>query len=244
MKVVGTLVPRRLYRYLAGLRRQTSVGGVDFGDLRRLTPISTMWGEDRGIPIDRFYIERFLSPFAGDVRGRTLEVGTDLYTVQFGGDRVTHSDVLHVAEDNPKVTVIADLTRGDGLESSAYDCVILTQTLQFIYDVRSALATVHRILAPGGTLLATFPGISKLSRYDMDRWGHHWGFTTASARRLFSEPFGDSELHIEAYGNVLTSIAFLHGLSATELTEEELNHVDPDYELLVGVRAVKSDAER
>jgi SAM-dependent methyltransferase len=213
------------------------VGRVDFGDLRRVKPISAVWGSDRGLPVDRYYIERFLAHHAHDVRGRTLEIGTDVYTRRFGGDRVTGSDVLHVAEQRPGITIVADLTTGDGIPAATFDCVILTQTLQFIYDVPAALETVHRVLRPGGRVLATIPGISQISRCDMDRWGHYWSFTTSSARRLFAEHFPEDELEIAARGNVLAATAFLQGLSASDLSPEELEHIDPDYELLITVRA-------
>jgi hypothetical protein len=43
--------------------------------------------------LDRYYIEAFLGRHAADIRGRTLEIGDDTYTLRFGG-RVTQSDVL------------------------------------------------------------------------------------------------------------------------------------------------------
>ena len=242
MGVVKRLVPRRALDFIRRHSRRPRIGQVDFGDLRRVTPISRVWGSDRGRPVDRYYIERFLERHSADVRGRTLEIGADTYTRRFGGDRVTQSDVLHVAEDNPQVTIIGDLVGGEALPSKSFDCVILTQTLQVIYDLPMALATVYRILRPGGRVLATFPGISKISRYDMDRWGHYWSLTTRSAQRLFAEVFPESGLELEAHGNVLATIAFLHGVSAQELTEEELVHFDPDYELLITARALKPAA--
>ena len=72
------------------------VGTVDFGHFRRLIPISKEWGFDRGLPIDRYYIERFLQRHAADIRGRVLEVGDNAYTRRFGGDRVTNSDVINL----------------------------------------------------------------------------------------------------------------------------------------------------
>src|SRR3712207_5592488 len=45
---------------------------VDFGDLRRTRPLSAQWGFDRGLPIDRYYIEGFLSANAADVGGCVL----------------------------------------------------------------------------------------------------------------------------------------------------------------------------
>lgn len=202
--------------------------------------MSNNFGRDRGLPVDRYYIEGFLAAHAQDIRGRVLEISNDVYTRKFGGGRVTRSDVLHAAPDNPKATIVADLTHADHIPSDTFDCIIFTQTLQFIHDVRATLNTLYRILRPAGTLLATFPGISQIIRKDMDRWGEHWRFTTLSARWLFEDSFPTGEVTVEACGNVLTATAFLHGLATEELRQEELAHRDPDYEFLITVRAMKS----
>lgn len=228
-------VRRKIMRYT----RWPPPGLVHFGSLRRLKPISSTWGSERGRPIDRYYIERFVAGHAGDIQGRVLEIGTNMYTRQFGGGRVTQSDVLHVAESRPEVTMIADLTQADHIPSDIFDCVILTQTLNAIYDVPAALRTVYRILKPGGVVLATVPGISKISRYDMDRWGYYWSFTTRSVRRLFEAAFPEGNVEVNAYGNVLAAISFLHGLACEDIRQKELNYIDPDYELLITVRATK-----
>lgn len=233
------LLPREARRWLARRTVWPPVGIVRFGSLRRLTPISREWGFDRGQPVDRYYIEAFVAANAEDIRGRVLEIDAPTYTLAFGGKRVTGSDVLHVEESKPGVTIVGDLTRGDGIPSERFDCVILTQTLQAIYDVPAAIRTVHRILRPGGVVLATVPGISKVSREDMERWGYYWSFTSLSARRLFEESFPAKGIRVEAHGNVLAAIAFLHGLAASELRREELDLVDPDYEVLITVRAEK-----
>jgi hypothetical protein len=87
-------------------------------------------------------------------------------------------------------------------------------------------------------LLATFPGISQLSR---DEWSGSWfwSFTTLSARRLFEEVFPATGVSVEADGNVLAAIAFLHGLAVEELHPDELNHRDSQYPVLITLRAVK-----
>ena len=214
-----------------------SVRGVDFGDFRRLAPVSTNWGFDRGRPIDRYYIEDFLERHAGDIRGRVLEIGDNAYTRRFGGDRVTTSDVLHVRERRPGVTLVADLTAAPEIASESFDCVILTQTLQLIFDIPAALRTLHRILAPAGALLATVPGITKIV---VDEGGDRqwWTFASPTARRLLGDVFGPN-VAVESHGNVLAAIAFLHGLSVEELQPAELDHRDPAYEVIVTVRAVK-----
>jgi len=241
--MVKTVLPVEVRRWLRAkqqrLTRWPHVGSVHFGSLRRLQPISRVFGFDRGLCIDRYYIENFLTRHAEDIRGRVLEIGDDTYTRKFGRDRVTKSDVLHLRNNNPQATIVADLTCADQIPTETFDCIIFTQTIQFIYDVRAALRTLCRVLTPGGVLLATFPGISQISRYDMDRWGEYWRFTTLSAHRLFGEVFPPEHVTVEAHGNVLTAITSLHGLAAEELKQEELDYHDPDYEVLITVRGVK-----
>jgi glycosyltransferase involved in cell wall biosynthesis/SAM-dependent methyltransferase len=229
----------------APLSRPTPpIGRVRFGHLRRLTPISRKWGKDRGgLPIDRFYIERFLSAHASDIRGRVLEVQDANYTRRYGGDQVTHSDVLHAVPGNPAATMVADLGCAPEIPSDTFDCIILSQVLLCIEDVPSAVRTVHRILRPGGVALVTVPGISQIARHDMDRWGDYWRFTTLSARRLFERVFPADRVEVEAHGNVLAATAFLYGLASQELRPEELGHTDPDYQLLIAIRAVKPGPE-
>jgi SAM-dependent methyltransferase len=238
-------LPAPVYRWLRRRRNagedRPPVGAVNFGDLRRLTPLSRVFGFDRGTPVDRYYIEEFLARNAGRIRGRVLEVGDDSYTRRFGGERVTQRDVLHVSADNPRATVIADLADADHVPSAAFDCVILTQTLHLIYDVRAALATLHRILKPGGVLLATFPGITQIDHFD---WGGtwYWAFTALSARRLFGEVFAAANLQVETHGNVLAATAFLQGVALEELRKDELDYNDPDYQVIITVAATKEAA--
>ena len=169
-----------------------------------------------------------------------LEVSEDAYTVQFGGNRVSRSDILHADESNPRATLTADLAEANDLPSDTFDCFICTQTLTYIYDVKRAVATIHRILKPGGVLLATVPGITQMSPYDRDRWGEYWRFTAQSLGRLLGESFGNENVAVEAYGNVLASTAFLQGLCVDDLRREELDHRDQRYQMLVAGRAVKA----
>lgn len=243
-KLAQRVLPVDTRRKIVRLTRWPPVSLVRFGSLRRLKPISPTWGSERGHPVDRYYITQFLTTHAGDIQGHVLEIGTDRYTRMFGGDQVTKIDVLHVAENHPDVTLIGDLTKVDHFPADTFDCIILTQTLQFIYDVPAAVRTVYHILKPGGVALVTVSGISKISRYDMDRWGHYWSFTTQSARRLFETFFPADHVQVEAHGNVLAAIAFLHGLASEELRRKELDYHDPDYQLLITIRAVKPEVAK
>jgi glycosyltransferase involved in cell wall biosynthesis len=214
------------------------VGQVQLGHLRHLTPISSDWGWDRGLPIDRYYIESFLAREVANIRGHVLEIGDNTYTVRFGGSNVLKSDVLHVTEGNPVATIVGDLTAAPHIPSASFDCILLIQTLQLIYDVRLAIQTLYRILKPGGVLLATFPGISQT--YDRI-WGNQWcwNFTPLSARRLFQEAFSEAHVKTEAFGNVLAAVSFLHGLATEELRQKELDYYEPGYEVTIAVKAMK-----
>lgn len=221
------------------------VGLVRFGSLRRLEPISRDWGDDRGGPIDRYYITGFLDRHRGDVRGRVLEIAEDVYSCWFGDDRVERIDVLQYREgEHPRATFTGDLSDAPHLPSNAFDCVILTQTLQLIFDLHGAIATVHRILRPGGVVLVTVPGITPVNRHDSESWGNHWcwSFTALSMRRLFEAHFAAEDVRTGTFGNVLVAAAFLYGLGRAELTPSELEHHDPDYEVLITLRARKSES--
>lgn len=236
------LPPRTLAWLKAKRQGIVPVGCVRLGDLRNTAPVSRQFGVARGRPIDRYFIEDFLASRQEDIRGRVLEIGDNIYTVQFGGERVERSEVLHAVAGNPVATLVGDLVTGEGIPADAFDCMILTQTYHVIYDVRAAIAQTCRALKPGGVLLASLPGIGQISRYDMDRWGDYWRFTTLSAQRIFAEVFGKGQVTVESHGNVLLATAFLQGMACEDLPADAFAVNDPDYQLLLTVRAVKPEA--
>jgi SAM-dependent methyltransferase len=238
-QLLRKILPRAVRRKLAQSTVWPPIGGVRFGNFRSTQPIGKEFGSYRGLEIDRYYIEKFLSDHSGEIGGRVLEVKDNTYTLKYGGNRVKTSDVLHKVDGNPNATIIADLTNAAHIPSDTFDTIIFTQTLQFIYDFKAATATLYRILKPGGVLLATVSGIAQISPYDFEMWGDYWRFTSLSARRLFEEFFPAQYVNVEAFGNVLAAISFLEGLACEDLRREELDAVDPNYQILIAVRAVK-----
>jgi SAM-dependent methyltransferase len=203
----------------------------------RLGPIRDDWGFGRGTPIDRWYIERFLAVHAGDIRGDVLEVRDDRYTSRFGTG-VRSSTILDIDPANPRATLVADLEQPDALPANAYDCVLLMQTLQYVFDLRSAVQGVHRALRPGGVCLATIPSISRLDPAARET-GEHWRVMPHGAARLFGERFGAERTAAVAYGNARSAVSFLLGLPANDLDEKELIGDDRSFPLVVTVRAQK-----
>jgi glycosyltransferase involved in cell wall biosynthesis/SAM-dependent methyltransferase len=230
---------RRLGARLAGADYVPCPGRASFGSLRRLAPLDRRWGYGRGRPVDRHYIELFLAAHCADIQGKVLEIGDDRYTRRFGRDRVVQSDVLHVDGGNPYATLVGDLSSPEDFCPNMFDCILVTQVLQFVREPAAALRTLVRMLRPGGVVLATVPGISPIDRKGMEAWGDYWRFTSRSAHLLFEQAFDTGTVEVKSFGNVLSSTAFLYGLAAEELDGSELTFHDPDYELVIGIRATK-----
>ena len=126
------------------------------------------------------------------------------------------------------------------LPADAFDCFICTQTFDCIFAVQQAVQGAHRLLRPGGVLLATLSGLGQISRYDLERWGEYWRFTTASAARLF-EPVFTGGVEVGSCGNLPAAIAALQGLAVEDLPDPALLDVhDADYPLVVTVAACKA----
>ena len=214
------------------------LGQVSFGDLARLTPLCKNFGFDRGGAIDRYYIENFLKRKADVIKGNVLEIGDNYYTMLYGGNNVTKSDILHVDDKNEAATIIGDISNAPQISDNTFDCIILTQTLHLIYDFKEALKTCHRILKPGGSLLLTVPGITPI---DHGEWNStwYWSFTDMAMQRLSEETFPNSKPEVEYFGNVLVASSFLYGIGLPEMKKEQLDYKDPFYQVIITVHARK-----
>lgn len=242
------MVPRPLRHWL-NVQRQTAERAwlhvdrvTDWSVLRRVRPYRKRFGERRGECIDRFYIEKFLAMHQESIHGRVAEMQEDAYTRRFGGNRVEHSDVIDIDQNNQRRTVTLDLAQPASAPADLFDCIICPQTLLLIYDYRSAIRSLYKMLKTNGTLLVTLPGICQRIPPDMRGGGDNdwWRFAGSSAGRIFGEIFSEENVTVETYGNILTAVAFLHGLVQEELTQAELNYHDPDFEVIIGVKAIKS----
>jgi hypothetical protein len=224
-------LPRPIGRLFGEALWAPSVGNVRFGDFARVKPISADYGSDRGTPLDRYYIEQSLEQHSGLVRGRILEVGGQNYTRRFGADKVVWSDVLDINPLNPLATIVGDLGVLGALPECTFDCIILTQTLQLIYNLDNAMENLYRALAPGGALLITVPGISPIGPEELRYW--YWSFSELSLKILLSSRFGESNLQVQSYGNVFAAICFLTGLCLPEVGTERLDYKDESYPITI-----------
>ncbi len=220
---------------IKSITRKTSP--VKWYDLRNKQPVSKQFGFHRGTSVDRFYIEEFLKTNQSFISGNVLEISDNTYSRKFGNN-ISSFEILHYDASNKKATIIGDLTKLETLPENNIDCFICTQTLNFIYDFKKAINGSYHLLKPGGVMLCTVAGICQISRYDMDRWGDYWRFTTKSIQQSFEEIFG-KEVKVNSYGNVLSATALLQGITVEELTKEELIFQDNDYQVVITIVATK-----
>lgn len=196
-------------------------------------PASRTFGTERGKPIDRYYIEKFLNENKQHIYGETLEIAETTYSIQYGEDRVRHAYMLHV-EGWGEEAIKGNLETGEGIEEYRYDTLVITQTLMFTYDLKSVSENIYRALKRGGTALITVSGISQISRYDADRWGSYYSFHEDALHRLFEPLFGQDNVRVKSYGNVKTAVAMLYGLCCEDLVGDDFETNDEDYPVIIG----------
>jgi SAM-dependent methyltransferase len=203
--------------------------------LGRTRPFSRNYGWDRGTPVDRFYVTAFLNEFAGDIRGSVLEVKAPDYAERFGGTRVLEQHVLDIDPRNPRATIIADLAEPDTLPADRFDCFILTQTLQYVRDLDTAMRNAWRSLRRGGVLLVTAPTINridigKLAAVDA------WRLTPVGLRLLVERCCPGAHAEVCGYGNAMAGAAFLYGLAVEELSLSRLCQTDENHPVVACAR--------
>jgi len=200
-----------------------------WGNLRRVTPISTSYGFDRGTPIDRYYVDKFFTAQRHAITGRVLEIQTRDHTRKYG-TAVTTSDTLDISPEF-RPTYQCDLARASMVGDASYDCFVLPNTLCFLKDLDAALREARRIVRPGGTILATVPGFVPLTPDVAD----YWHASADGWRVVASRVWPDCQTAVDAHGNCLAAAAAMYGIAAEELTDVELDAHDPRYPVLVTI---------
>lgn len=201
-----------------------------------LEPLSDHHGFDRGTPLDRWYIERFLTDHREVIRGSVLEVHDNAYAMRFGADQVTTTTVVDIDASNFRATLIVDLSKPASLPAHTYDCIILTQTLHLLHRPELCVENCYRGLQSGGALLATAPSLSRVSPSSPDI--DFWRFTPAGLAELFESRWR-GEFSVRAFGNLSACVGFLVGHVVEELSEALLDYEDPRFPLTAAVYATK-----
>jgi len=216
------------------------VVAMRLGQIASEVPLSTNYGWDRGQPIDRLYIDQFLTRNASDIRGHVVEVGDDAYSRKYGAAQVNSQDVLSLHADNPLATIVGDIADPQTLPSARFDCLIATQVLQYVFDLRQAVQQIRRSLKPRGVALITVPAIAP---FYPEPWQDeedclYWRFSRHSLRRLLEGAFDRSKIDVTAHGNLYAATAFLHGAAQRDLSKRKLMQHRAGYAITITARAV------
>jgi len=215
----------------------------------RLEPIRRdPWA--RGLPIDRYYVDRFFERWnhaeKSDVAGSVLEFYDTRYASAVGGWRespdpadpsccVERVDVIDIVP-NPRATIRADISDAPEIPDATYDTIFCTQVLQYLPEPHRGVATLRRILRPGGVLYLTLPGLAPIG--PIEGGGIEYSrFTAVGVEVMLRKHFHPEDFLVQAFGNVLSALGFLHGLASDEFSIDELNFHDPAFEVLIAVRA-------
>jgi hypothetical protein len=205
-----------------------------WGNLRRVRPFSDYYGFDRGTPIDRYYLERFLTEHRADITGDVLEIQMSNYTRRHGSN-LRRTDTVDM-EPRFNATYTCDLAASEGVvPTAAYDCFVLPNTLSFLRDLDACLRHALRVIKPGGTILATTAVLGPMDQHTKD----YWRLSADGWREVGARVWPGSDMTVRAYGNCLSATAAIMGLAVEELTPAELDVEDPKYPVLVGVRCRK-----
>ncbi|WP_164903498.1 methyltransferase domain-containing protein [Nonomuraea polychroma] len=189
--------------------------------------------------------------------GRILDLGCSQGTLSVlaarRGDRVTGVDIEEeaiafasglAAELPADVAARLAFVRGDGaclgFPDASFDSAIAGELLEHVADPGVVLTELHRVLAPGGTLLASVPhGL-------MPHHDHHRTFYRAGLRRLLEPLFEVRELtvldrHIAA---VAVRRETPQGVPAFVLTQEEADFLQREERLEQQLQSLRDKLAR
>jgi SAM-dependent methyltransferase len=202
-------------------------------------PISNNFGHDRGLPIQRYYAEKFLAEHATDIAGTILEIQEDYYTKKFGKTKVLVSNILDIDPNNKRATTHTNLLETSQLPHNKYDCIILTFVLCLVDDYNLVLKNIKQMLRPGGVILCTLSSINMLADNSrvIGEENDYWHFTEKSAKYMFNKIFGANNVSVRSYGNVFSVTKSLYGISSEELSKKKLDFHDNRFPSIVCIRA-------
>ncbi|MFE0258268.1 class I SAM-dependent methyltransferase [Streptomyces sp. NPDC059010] len=208
------------------------IGGIDWGQLRRLIPICPAFGMSRGTPIDRHYLNQFIAEIHDFVQGDVVEIGgLDSNGGAYGFTRASKYRGLDIREA-PGVSLVGDAADPGIIPADSLDTIIAFNVLEHTARPWQVVDNMRQWLRPGGTACCMVPSAQRLHSAPED----YWRPLPAALREMFS---AWSEQTVHQYGNPLSVIASLMGIAAEELDALELSSYHPDYPVATCIVARK-----
>ncbi len=209
---------------------------VKFGNLRSVVPVGRVFDLNRGTSIHNYYAQKSLSAYKKSIQGRVLYLGEPAAFEHF---KESARVWLEPDDFRGLQTLTLEQFQEKAWSASQFDCVLVSDCLEYLPSPDLFLTQVKRLLKPNGVVLALLPGLQNGHRQRGAR-NLHWHFTSHSASNLFERYFERESIEVTGCGNVLTAVAALHGLVAEELEASEMEMYDPAYEVTILARAVNA----
>ncbi|MBW4635650.1 MAG: class I SAM-dependent methyltransferase [Iphinoe sp. HA4291-MV1] len=209
-----------------------SIDTLDLGDLRRRFPICPLFGFTRGTPIDRYYLDKFIGEIREQVAGNVLEVGGVLRNREvYQFYNATEYQTLDIFASSG-VTLVGDVHDPETIRPESLDAVVIFNVLEHCHNPWVVVKNIYSWLKVGGQCFCMVPSAQKLH----DVPGDYWRPLPDGMKQLFQD-FSQQKLHV--YGNPLTVVASFMGISAEELSLQELDDFHPDYPVATCMIAMK-----
>ncbi|WP_169221635.1 methyltransferase domain-containing protein [Brasilonema sp. UFV-L1] len=209
-----------------------AVNTLDWGDLKRRFPICHKFGFTRGTPVDRYYLDKFISEIRHQVVGSVLEIGGVLLNKEIYQLSVaTEYQTLDLVS-RPGVTVVGDAHDSTIIMPESLDTVLVFNVLEHCHNPWVVVQNIYSWLRVGGKCFCMVPSAQKLHSLPKD----YWRPLPDGMKQLFQD-FSESNLHI--YGNPLTVLASFMGVAAEELSPQDLDDFHPDYPVATCIAALK-----
>lgn len=173
------------------------------------------FGSGRGTPIDRKLIMDFLAVETADLGSnlKVLEFGDKIFSERYLPDsnhyQFNFLEGQCPVESHDKKEVQGDLTQRNATPPQ-FDLIIATQLLGFTENPFIAAIGLIDLLSPGGLIIGTEPFCSPVSKYDDERWGDYFRFTSKGVLKVFSDDRID-EVKVTPLGNWETSLSIYKG---------------------------------
>lgn len=199
-----------------------------WGNLKTTKPFSEYFGFDRGTPVDRYYLHRFLEKNRQFITGDVLEIQMPSHAQRYGSG-LRRTDSVDISSQH-KSTYVCDLAESEGvIPDDSYDCFLLPNTLCVLKNIEGCLEQALRVIKPGGVILATTATFMPLNPDSPD----YWRLSADGWKEIAEKVWPGCQVEIEGHGNCLVAVAAMLGLAMEELSQAEMEENDPHYPVLV-----------
>jgi hypothetical protein len=205
---------------------------VDWGDLRRPQPMCASFGFQRGTPIDRYYLQKFVAKIRHRIAGKVVEIGGNPQGPRAYG-------LSHVVEyvnvdllPGPGVHLVGDVHDPSLLAQQSVGSIVIFNVLEHCVQPATVVDNMYRWLRPGGRVFCMVPNAQRIHECPADYWR-----MLPNALRWMFRAFSRQE--VQQYGTLASLIASYMGISAEELSHHELDDFHPDYPVATCIAAYK-----